>query len=365
MNYGNVESKSIDGLMEVVYDSGELSSSASSITISGLNGDVDQEYQLIIRMIGVNDGALVLNFNNTTASNDYGYKDIYAANATASAHQDIEQTSGFIYYHGVSSGNTSFSEHKIYAKSGYLRTIIGRTVEEIGNGGATVVYTITQQGQCWSNTVDSITSIILTCTQASGIGIGSRVILLRKVSSPSGMAVGTMNIKGTLKYAWQEVYKTTLGASASSVTISNLKGNSDVLYRLIVRPYNTLGWILMTFNTDTGSNYGYQSLFGVDTAVTAARATDVGVYPDYSGVQAGEVSFSETLIYAKSGYVRPMINNFLFRNSGTTVAGTGIQGMVWNNTVNEITQIVLTAAYSSGTPLFDAGTYICLERLNL
>ena len=167
------------GDWQVVYDSGELSSAQTSITISNLDGDTDQEYELICRFIGGASADVKLRPNNDSGTN-YGYQYMQGDLVTPSAGRS---TSNGIYIgSNLMNNNINFSRTMLYAKSGYVRTSI---TENAYNISGTTVTGIQKWGQSWNNTTDNITSLVIT-GGTNGIGVGSRIILLERSPSVSG-----------------------------------------------------------------------------------------------------------------------------------------------------------------------------------
>jgi len=159
---------------------------------------------------------------------------------------------------------------------------------------------------------------------------------------------------------WRLAYSTTLTEAATSVTISSLTGDTDVVYRLKIRVVADDQNTRIRPNNDTGENYGYQLLAGQDTASSASRATDeIGLVVNYAGGAAGSVYAGEMLIYAKSGYVRPVICESMDRVITTSVLRVNLWGQVWNNTADEITSLVVVAG---GTNNLKVGTVIELWK---
>jgi hypothetical protein len=159
------------------------------------------------------------------------------------------------------------------------------------------------------------------------------------------------------------VYKTTLAATANSVVISGLSGDTDQIYRLTTRVVGSVNadYCTMQLNNDTA--WGYQYLDGSDATVSAARSTDSFVYLSAALATAGAVSMSTCLIYAKSGYVRPVLQDWTQTlNAGTTVGLARLTGWSWNNTASSVSTIDIESYLGWGIGI---GTYICLERLNL
>lgn len=335
----------------------------TSITISGLDGDTDEEYLLITRLKSdyVGSVAYYLRPNNDSGSN-YGYQLIYGENTTIGA---ARGTSNNMELGATDATNIlSFSKHLIYAKSGYVRTAL---LEMSAKISGTTVSVVELSGQSWNNTVDNITSLVILSSQINGLGVGSRIILLKKIKliTNTGLKTGNLNIQGNIKGTWQKIYETTLTEAATSHTISGLDGNTDVIYRLrcrFVNGYSGTTVYELRPNNDSGANYGYQFLRGDNTIVSAFRNTiDYYIFLTI-GTALSQISMSNLLLYAKSGYLRTGISQQADKISTTTVTATSLFGHVWNNTVDNITSLVILADQTNGLGI---GTYIILEKLVL
>lgn len=150
---------------------------------------------------------------------------------------------------------------------------------------------------------------------------------------------------------WERIYSTTLTEAATSVTISGLDGDNDEEYKLICRNINNYNGGCgygIRLNNDAGTNYGYQMFYGLDTTLNALRETaaDSMWFLNSSGLN--DMQFADTLIYAKSGYVRTFLINSEGRTSGTTVGMMILIGGVWNNTADNITSLVIIAQNIGG-----------------
>lgn len=336
--------------MTVAYDSGELAAPATSITISGLNGDVDEEYELIVRTVNDYNGSaeIQLLLNADDGGSHYGFQWVDGTNATASA---LRATNSSVYLATTSTQNyLSFSHSKIMAKSGYVRTAITKTAQSITT---TTVTSAALIGQSWNNTADNLTSMVVRASQANGLGIGSRVILLKKSSS------------ATTK-TWEEIYNHTVtGSAVTSLTIPSLTGNTDVIYRLkarIVNGYSGGTTFYVRPNNDSGTNYGFQYIDGANTSATAGRNTSQTYLLNIGqGGTLNDVSQGEMLIYAKSGFVRTCINEMVANIAGTTVGEIQLMGQSHNDTTNEYTSLVIAGNQTGGIGI---GSSFSLERLN-
>lgn len=564
MRTGNLDGIINASIWQKVYDSGDLSSAQTSITISNLDGNTDEKYQLIIRFVNGYNGSTVYYWrpNNDSGAN-YGYQRFTGSNSTTSAFRNTSDVFGLA--NSSSLNGVNLVNSIIYAKSGYIRTQIQQLTDDVSG---TTITTENTLGYVWNNTSDNITSLVLTASQTSGIGVGSRIILLRKTKSTSGQKTGVLNVQGRTTGAFQKIFEHIItdadaytklllhfdGADAatayvaetgqavtfagtaqldtaqskfgissllldgnsdyitvpdsadftlgtnnftidlwvrfnslpgggqyatfysqflnssnqtifyfegsslkfysnrggtgtgyfysesislntaqwyhieldrsgsncymfvdgisksvtegvafgnitdisgniiigadnagavntflngwidevrfsngisrhtssftpetshytsklSSLTISGLNGNSDVLYRIRIKAVvgytGSIGhWRI---NNDTGTNYGYQALYAYSTTIAASRATGGTTtwFMRFASVSnAGDIVLHEALLYAKSGYLRPMICKMTEKISSTTVDSHNFMGSVWNNTSDNITSLVFTA----------------------
>jgi len=182
----------------VAEDSGELSSPLTTYTFSNLEGDTDEEYQLITRVVGNGHANVGLTFNGDT-SNNYGIQSILGQNTVTQAGRSTGIANIEITF--ANTNNISLSETNIYAVSGVERTTITR---EANNITGTTVDKIKQFGGVWSNTVDEIISMGITSDVANGLGTGSRFILLKKVTT-EGSKTGDLDVQGDISNIWELV----------------------------------------------------------------------------------------------------------------------------------------------------------------
>ena len=176
------------------------------------------------------------------------------------------------------------------------------------------------------------------------------------------MKIGKLYSQGSIKgNIWEKIYETTLSSAQTSITISNLDGNSAEEYLLETRCIggadNSTTRLLL--NNDSDSNYGYQQLFGEDTTINGSRSTSQTGINLSTAVLTGNIGQSKTLIYAKSGYVRTAISRTIRDITGTTVHYMQVWGWAWNNDSDNITSLVLSSSQTSGLGI---GTYISLFK---
>jgi len=357
MDMGIIDSE-VNGMWQVCHDSGELSSAVSSYSITGLEGDTDIEYQLIIRHISgsATGTGISVTFNSDTSAN-YGIQRLRGRGTTASANRNTAESNiGLTYVNGL--GHVSFANCHIFAKSGKERTCITTLAMEIT--GTTVNF-IDKSAWVWSNTADELTSMTFSTGVASGFGIGTRIILLKKVHN-DGMKTGEIT-PNKIEGAWERIYSNTLTSAATTVDITGLTGDKDVVYRLIVKQIGIAGTYSTRFriNSDAGSNYGYQILQGASSTAVAARGADTRLEV-LNTAGANRVSFFDMLLYVKSGYERTMLIERIRDINGTTIDRLQVNGHSWSNTADEVTALNILCDTANGLGI---GTSIELYKLNL
>jgi hypothetical protein len=135
---------------------GTLSVAASSIAFSSLNGNTDilYEMELAVKASGTVQPKMYIN-GDTTAGN-YGYQYLMGENTTASAGQDTASGAIIFGVNGTTTGLLHLSKTLFYAKSEYVRTGIGLSMDGV-NG--TTIRSIEPMGTVWSNTADNLTAL--------------------------------------------------------------------------------------------------------------------------------------------------------------------------------------------------------------
>lgn len=160
--------------------SNTLAAAATSVTISGLDGNTAEEYILRARIInGYNGGAEYDVRLNNDSGNNYGHQYLGGINTTVATSRNTATTK---FYSGYADALNQISmfEQNIYAKSGYIRTAITKQMPRSVSG--TTCASLYMFGHSWNNTADNITSIVVIADKANGIGIGSVIELYAKRS---------------------------------------------------------------------------------------------------------------------------------------------------------------------------------------
>lgn len=336
----------------------------TSITISNLDGDLDDEYQLIVRSInGYNGGQSILCRINNDSSSIYAVQELAGESTTASATRRTAETFWRLGDH-LTLGDISFSETHIHSQSDYERTMVQLRASSISG---TTVTNIKDTGGVWNDTSTKITSLVIYANQSNGLKIGTRVILLKKVkiTGLSHTKTGELDVRGRVSNAWQKIYETDIATAVSQFDITGLDGDSDIIYKLITR-----------FKSDTasGTNYycvpnnasdsvfGEQTVYGQNNVISASRPA--GDRPAFIGANAGsgQLSMGETLIYAKSSYERTFLTVTGYGITGTTVDSLLIEGAVMNDISNNITSFRIKGNVAD---CIGIDSHIELWRLNL
>jgi hypothetical protein len=335
----------------IIFDYEVTGSAVSSIDTGAiLNGDVDGWYTIICRRVYNATGSAYLQFNGDGGGN-YGDRGIRGTNTTVANASDTAQIGVYTTYSGLVAGECDFSVHTLYAKSGAVRLVNSVLAQKIAT---TTVTSIIPIGQVWNNSADNITSIKWIADTANGLGVGSRIIILR------GNALA-VNSSPSQVGAWKRVGSTVLTGTATSVTFSGLTGNTAGVYLLSGQAkfaQNSCAVTTAINNDTTASNYGRQYLNGTNTTVAAARSTNTN--DNWMAGGTNQYCGATQLIFAKSGFIRPMISQQANTISTTTVTQIQITGTSWNNTADEITSLVINCSQANG---FAAGTQFDLYAL--
>jgi hypothetical protein len=105
---------------------------------------------------------------------------------------------------------------------------------------------------------------------------------------------------------------------------------------------------LITLNAIGTGNYGYQYVDATDTTVSAARSAANHLYPGGGSIAASNYGQANLFLFAKSGFIRPTLSNYVYGISGTTVTNTGAFGDVCTNTADNITSLTILDAFGVG-----------------
>jgi len=177
------------------------------------------------------------------------------------------------------------------------------------------------------------------------------------------MRIGKSRVNTLTADTFTRVYTNTLTEAATSVTISGLTGDTDEIYILRCKFKNSYAGDTTYYarpNNDSATNYGYQDLSGGDTTVAAGRVTNATGRIISSVRAENHYVYADMTIWAKSGYLRT--GKVVSANGidGTTVDYIELLGLVWNNTADEITSLVILSDQTNG---IGVGSQIDLYKL--
>ncbi len=196
-------------------------------------------------------------------------------------------------------------------------------------------------GNVYTNTITA-TQLNVTQLDAISANIGT-------------LTTGTITNGITVDASWRQIYDNTLGANATSVTLSGLDGNTDLDYFISVL------WIKngtatcnfgIQLNGDTGvSNYGWRNTYnGLDYS-------DMTYFMMPMGRADTDGYFSQGMarIFAKTGKDRTMLGQFSREVGGSNITGLYLNNACWWNTASNITSIKFLSEVATG---LKSGTYI-------
>ena len=157
--------------MRLIYET-DTTISQQQVTISGLDGNSDMEYQIKLRMIG-NSGASNLNIllNGDITTTNYGTQDIYAGGTGTPGMSQLTSSLG-LTCGGLGNGLVSSCNMELIAKSGSGRLAMAVLNQQVS--GTSMAYT-RYAGSIWNNSSSNITTITIYSSIVNGIGAGSHI----------------------------------------------------------------------------------------------------------------------------------------------------------------------------------------------
>jgi len=161
---------------------------------------------------------------------------------------------------------------------------------------------------------------------------------------------------------WAPVYEEILTEAATSKTINNLDGNTagQYLFKCRIRNGYAGGVAFnLRLNGDSGTNYDRNQIYGDGASALASSGTGTTAISIGSGTALNQQSLQKGYLYAKSGYARQCVNEFIDRASWGVIGRIFISGWWWNNTADNITSLVIIASQTNG---LGVGTYIGLFK---
>lgn len=181
----------------------DLSSSATSYTFSGLDGNVDEEYMVIGRVVtGVSGAAsFAIRPNGDGTGANYRFQNDYGQSSSAGACAACNPSAGLgLTYANADTGQIAFGRTLIYAKTGGNRAAIGQDVQAGSSGGINATETTSSY---WLNTSSNITSLQIASNVSNAMGAGTHLEVWAKransgssqwISSGSDISFSTGNV---------------------------------------------------------------------------------------------------------------------------------------------------------------------------
>lgn len=358
MRFGEI-SGSVDGSESIVYDneiSGSPVTTFSTGNILARYGS-GSGFFMICRLISGATSSVARLRLNADSGNNYGVRGTSAVN-TSVADWASSTTSSIYLTSAPTNGNSGLCVLRILPKIGLDRKVMGTQVYNISG---TSVNGIIPFGGVWTDSINNLLSMDFLNDAANGYGVGSHVIILKQNSFTNATncgAISTPYIKGS----WVRVGSSILGSPATSIPFT-VNGDRDVFYILkgaIRTASSTAAHHYITFNSDGGSNYGFQYLNMNNTTISAATGASTSINTALNTDAQNTYRMFKILIYAKSGYVRPLIIETMRNITGTTVTESHMAGHVWNNTVDNLIDITLASTQTNG---IDTGSQVELYAL--
>jgi hypothetical protein len=165
-----IESLPTHPTMRLIYET-DVTSATTSVNVTGLNGDVDNQYMILTEVIGNATASLFIQPNNDSTSTNYGHSSINTLNGASPNSGKVTSDTGLTVTF-FDSGRIGKSVLFLNAKSGKQRVAFSSIVGQV-NG--TDVYSTRIFGSTWNNTSSNITSLTFISSQANGIGAGSHI----------------------------------------------------------------------------------------------------------------------------------------------------------------------------------------------
>jgi hypothetical protein len=144
----------------------------TNVTFSNLNGDVDQGYEMIGRIVTPASGTFALSVQpNFATTNQSGNATISINGAVSSAPLTTWLVDSLT--NPAASGCFTWFRAFITTHTGFQRAFVCETLSFLNGVSNRVLYSIVN----WANTTDVVTSLTLNSSLASAIGAGSTINL--------------------------------------------------------------------------------------------------------------------------------------------------------------------------------------------
>jgi hypothetical protein len=280
--------------------------------------------------------------NNNSDATAYGQQNMTGTAAVGAA---VRTTGSGIWLSdaAITSANYMFADMTLKSRSGTVRTAL---VKSANNINQTSINSVNLAGWSWIDTSASVTSLMLT-----GVMGSSNVMLFARKpagsdSDATGIPTGDLDVQGDFTAdVMQKVYETDLTASANSINITGLNGNTDILYNLIINAISCqvgADYVYARLNNDSAANsIGLEEIYGSNATTSAIQYSTLNSLNLAYFNAINTSSLDSVLIFAKSGGPRILLGGHNWGISGTTISSVWKTGQVWIDTSANITSIFL------------------------
>lgn len=167
----------------LIYEN-DVTSTTSSIVVSGLNGDSDLEYMIFTKFVGATagNGEFLIELNGDSTNANYIIHTMAAVNGSAptsflnstvsGAGLQINSTSGST----LTAGTIFISKLLLFAKTGTRRIALFESGKTLNTSESVV----SSGSLWWGDTSSNITSMRFFFSNGNGIGVGSRIEIWTK-----------------------------------------------------------------------------------------------------------------------------------------------------------------------------------------
>lgn len=320
-----------------------IASDVGSITFSGLDGDVDEQYMLIAHEIApVSGGAnytITMRPNGaTTLQHSFIISSPSSSGVRSPANfTDIRWRPVYFRAADIVVDSTIW----ITAKTGDIRVVrsyAGAVGVSVFPGGIGLEMSTAR----WQDTAANITSLDIVASVADGLGAGSTYCLYKKSAENTGRA------------AWELVEKKDIISATTSITFSGLDGDTDKQYMMLYR-IRTPGAAFIVFTMRPNGITANQNTIIRTLSSSGSAATSV-----FSSLRiaAGGTSIVKQwngVLYfdAQTGTTaRQFVSETTLRLSNITMVFGGLRldsyGGSWDDTTTNITSFDIVCDVANG-----------------
>ena len=294
--------------------------------ITGLDGNADKVYRLVVSNVYVSTTPNQLLQLNGDSGSNYIEQELYNTSGSIAANNATQ--TGVDLMDSEGSTRKATQEIIINAESGVKRLIQFSGAQIDSSSG----YLVQVERACWwSNTVDNLTSLRFTLASSATHNLDFK---LYRRKNPN-------TIGDTLPFEMveEESFSSTDWSAGSTYTVS---GDDVLLYKIEGLLSNTSGdiEIRMELNSDTAANYPEQLLKGDTSTTSAASATRN--YIVLAKLQNGDQAQFNHYLYPKSGENRPMLTECSYDENALEKLAQW-----WNNSADSISSIKIYASSSN------------------